>query len=205
MSACCRPTTVVCLQQQPSRRSQPTSGGRGVAVWHSATPLAVWRGRLAFHSREQQQWGHGLQPCRVTPFDQAWGPAVDLDSLWDTLPQNLFAVSLFPYIGFLYHLHCSKQAPPLTLFGFYFLLVFVFATIPAGIYAKNFYGEPLANVDWLHGSAEFLLTLTNLFIVLGLRDAIRKAEAANAAKAAAAQAPGSGEAVSENQPASPRQ
>lgn len=79
MSACCRPTTVVCLQQQPSRRSQPTSGGRGVAVWHSATPLAVWRGRLAFHSREQQQWGHGLQPCRVTPFDQAWGPAVDLD------------------------------------------------------------------------------------------------------------------------------
>lgn len=54
-------------------------------------------------------------------------------------------------------------------------------------------------------AAEFLLTLTNLFIVLGLRDAIRKAEAANAAKAAAAQAPGSGEAVSENQPASPRQ
>lgn len=48
------------------------------------------------------------------------------------------------------------------------------------------YGTALANVDFLHGSAEFLLTLTNLFIVLGLRDAIRKAEAANAAKAAAA-------------------
>lgn len=31
------------------------------------------------------------------------------------------------------------------------------------------YGAALANVDWLHGSAEFLLTLTNLFIVLGMR------------------------------------
>lgn len=58
--------------------------------------------------------------------------------MWDTLPQNLFAVSIIPYAGFLYHLHRSKQAPPLTLFGFYFLLAFVFATIPAGIF-----GEPL--------------------------------------------------------------
>lgn len=111
---------------------------------------------------------------------------MDMSTVWDTLPQNLFAVSIIPYAGFLYHLHRSKQAPPLTLFGFYFLLAFVFATIPAGIFAKKVYGTALANVDFLHGSAEFLLTLTNLFIVLGLRDAIRKAEAANAAKAAAA-------------------
>lgn len=111
---------------------------------------------------------------------------MDFNTLWDTLPQNLFAVSIIPYAGFLYHLHRSKQAPPLMLFGFYFLLVFVFATIPAGIYAKTVYGEPLANVDWLHGSAELMLTITNLFIVLGLRDGIRKAEAANAAKAEAA-------------------
>lgn len=38
------------------------------------------------------------------------------------------------------------------------------------------YGTSLSNVDWLHGGAESLLTLTNLFIVLGLREAIRKAE-----------------------------
>lgn len=38
------------------------------------------------------------------------------------------------------------------------------------------YGTSLANVDWLHGSAESLLTLTNLFIVLGLRAALRKDE-----------------------------
>lgn len=36
------------------------------------------------------------------------------------------------------------------------------------------YGTSLSNVDWLHGGAESLLTLTNLFIVLGLRKALRE-------------------------------
>lgn len=36
------------------------------------------------------------------------------------------------------------------------------------------YGTSLSNVDWLHGGAESLLTLTNLFIVFGLRAALRK-------------------------------
>ena len=44
-----------------------------------------------------------------------------------------FGTSIVPYSVFLYFLQKSKQAPPLLLFGFYFLLVFVFATIPAGI------------------------------------------------------------------------
>jgi Protein of unknown function (DUF3593) len=39
--------------------------------------------------------------------------------------------------------------------------------------AKIQYGTTLANVDWLHGGAESMLTLTNLFIVIGLRRAIR--------------------------------
>ncbi|PSC72193.1 1-acyl-sn-glycerol-3-phosphate acyltransferase delta isoform 1 [Micractinium conductrix] len=155
--------------------------------------------------RTQQQQQHS-RPVRVSPLDQAWGTALDSSTLWDTLPQNLFAVSIIPYTGFLYHLHRSKQAPPMTLFGFYFLLAFVFATIPAGIFAKKLYGTALANVDWLHGGAESLLTITNLFIVLGLRDAIRKAEAANAAKAAAeAETGGDGGAVEERQPAAPRE
>ena len=38
------------------------------------------------------------------------------------------------------------------------------------------YGTTLANVDWLHGGAEFMLTLTNLFIVLGMRQGIRAAQ-----------------------------
>lgn len=121
-----------------------------------------------------------FKTTRVWPLDQAWGVGVDTKTLTETLPQNLFAFSIVPYAGFLFHLTRSKQAPKLTLFGFYFLLVFVFATIPAGIYAKNVYGTTLANVDYLHGSAEFMLTLTNLFVVLGLRQAIREKERENA-------------------------
>ncbi|KAJ8553155.1 hypothetical protein K7X08_020548 [Anisodus acutangulus] len=109
--------------------------------------------------------------CGVLPVDP-WAPNVDSQSI----ASQLFAFSLFPYVGFLYFITKSRTAPKLTLFGFYFLLAFVGATIPAGIYAKVHYGTSLSNVDWLHGGAESLLTLTNLFIVLGLREAIRKAE-----------------------------
>lgn len=38
------------------------------------------------------------------------------------------------------------------------------------------YDTTLANVDWLHGGAESMLTLTNLFLVVGLRQAIREVE-----------------------------
>ncbi|CAL5096337.1 unnamed protein product [Urochloa decumbens] len=110
--------------------------------------------------------------CGLLPVDP-WAPTMDSQSI----ASQLFAVSLFPYLGFLYFMTRSKTAPGLTLFGFYFLLAFVGATtVPAGIYAKVHYGTSLSNVDWLHGSAESLLTLTNLFIVLGLRGALRKLE-----------------------------
>lgn len=103
-----------------------------------------------------------------------WAPNMSIDS--QSIASLLFALSLFPYLGFLYFITKSNSAPKLTLFGFYFLLAFVGATIPAGIYAKVNYGTSLSNVDWLHGGAESLLTLTNIFIVLGLRQALRKAK-----------------------------
>jgi heme A synthase len=87
---------------------------------------------------------------------------------------TLFAVSLFPYLGFLWFITRSGKMPRLALLGFYVLLIFVFVTIPAGIYAKVHYGKELANVDWLHGSAEFFLTLSNILVVLGFREAIVK-------------------------------
>jgi hypothetical protein len=88
--------------------------------------------------------------------------------------ETLFALSLFPYLGFLWFLTRSRQAPRLALIGFYMTLVFVGVTIPAGIYAKIVYGESLANVDWLHGGAEFFLTLSNILVVLGFRQAVRE-------------------------------
>ncbi|KAM0861669.1 hypothetical protein ACQ4PT_045725 [Festuca glaucescens] len=101
--------------------------------------------------------------CGLLPVDP-WAPTMDSQSI----ASQLFAVSLFPYLGFLYFMTRSKTAPGLTLFGFYFLLAFVGAT------TKVHYGTSLSNVDLLHGTAESLLTLTNLFIVLGLRGALRK-------------------------------
>ncbi|KAL6610756.1 hypothetical protein ACP70R_040725 [Stipagrostis hirtigluma subsp. patula] len=101
--------------------------------------------------------------CGLLPVDP-WAPTVDSQSV----ASQLFAASLFPYLGFLYFMTRSKTAPGLTLFGFYFLLAFVGAT------TKIHYGTSLSNVDWLHGTAESLLTLTNLFIILGLRGALRR-------------------------------
>ena len=85
---------------------------------------------------------------------------------------SLFALSLFPYLGFLWFITRSKKFPRLALIGFYVLLIFVAVTIPAGIYAKVHYGEALANVDWLHGSAELFLTLSNILVVLGFRQVV---------------------------------
>ena len=91
----------------------------------------------------------------------------------EDLAASLFALSLFPYLGFLYYSFKTKETPKLVSVGFATLLIFVGVTAPAGIYAKNVYGTSLSNVDWLHGSAESFLSLTNLLIVLGLRRAIR--------------------------------
>ncbi|KAG7017010.1 hypothetical protein SDJN02_22121 [Cucurbita argyrosperma subsp. argyrosperma] len=108
---------------------------------------------------------NGIICAAILPVDP-WAPNIDSQSV----ASQIFAFSLFPYIGFLYFITKSKTAPKLTLFGFYFLLAFVGAT------TKVQYGTSLSNVDWLHGGAESLLTLTNLFIVLGLRGALRKYE-----------------------------
>lgn len=87
--------------------------------------------------------------------------------------ESLFALSLFPYLGFLWFLGKSSQAPKLVMVGFYLLLVFVVVTIPAGLYARNIYGQELANVDWLHGAAESFLTLSNIVVVLGFAQALQ--------------------------------
>jgi hypothetical protein len=86
--------------------------------------------------------------------------------------ESLFALSLFPYLGFLWFLTRSPQTPRLALVGFYMTLLFVGVTIPVGLYAQTAYGKALADVDLLHGGAEFFLTLANVLIVLGFRQAL---------------------------------
>lgn len=96
--------------------------------------------------------------------------------------QMLFGASLFPYLGFLWFATRSRQFPRLALIGFYVLLIFVLVTIPAGIYAQRVYGESLANVDWLHGSAEAFLTLSNILVALGFLQMVQRQKTASSEK-----------------------
>ncbi|XP_030443025.2 uncharacterized protein LOC115665291 [Syzygium oleosum] len=158
----------------PPTFSSPSPPPRSLARLRRGEAGGSGRGepeRAGEEGRRARRGARAVARGWLLPVDP-WAPAVDSESI----ASQLFALSLFPYLGFLYFLTKSKSAPSLTLFGFYFLLAFVGATIPAGIYAKVHYGTSLSNVDWLHGGAESLLTLTNLFIVLGLRRALRKAK-----------------------------
>lgn len=72
------------------------------------------------------------------PPPQSLSPSsLDPVPLPQSLAPQLFAMSLFPYLAFLYFLTKSGKTPRLTLIGFYFLLAFVGATIPAGIYGRS--------------------------------------------------------------------
>jgi len=86
------------------------------------------------------------------------------------ISKALFALSLFPYLGFLWFLLQANAA-----FGADWVLLhsgFVAVTIPAGICSSALWSVS-GNVDWLHGSAEFFLTLSNILIVLGFRQAVK--------------------------------
>jgi len=112
-----------------------------------------------------------LVPEAATALEQV-GTALSFTDQGNNLAGVFFQASLPSYLGFLYFLSYDKnRTPPLGQFGFQFLLLFVLATIPTGIISKVAYGTTLANVDWLHGSAELLLTVTNVLIVLGFRAA----------------------------------
>ena len=93
------------------------------------------------------------------------------------IASNLFQVSLPAYLLLLFFLSRPLTRTPMVAnFGFQFLLVFVIVTIPAGIYSKIQYHDILSNVDILHGPAETLLTVTNLLIISGFREARPKSD-----------------------------
>jgi hypothetical protein len=91
------------------------------------------------------------------------------------LAGTFFQASLLPYLLFLYFLSFrANRIPEVANFGFQFILLFVLSTIPSGIISKVVYQTSLANVDWLHGGAELLLTVANVMIVWGMKEASTK-------------------------------
>jgi Protein of unknown function (DUF3593) len=87
--------------------------------------------------------------------------------------ESLFALSLFPYLGFLWLMTKKVKTPKIALIGFYLTLVFVAVTIPAGAYAQLTLHKSLADVDLLHGGAELFLTLSNIAIAIGFSQALK--------------------------------
>lgn len=90
-----------------------------------------------------------------------------LASLASVDPGPLFVLSLLPYLAFLRWARRSDRFPPLALRGFQFTLVFVAVTIVAAVVAEQRFGQQLADVDLLHGSAESFLTVANLLVLWG--------------------------------------
>ena len=85
----------------------------------------------------------------------------------------LFPLSLPSYLLFLYFLgYEGNRCPKTAQFGSQFLLLFVISTVVTGIVTKGTYSSSLADVDWLHGGAETLLTTSNLFLGFGLAGAL---------------------------------
>ncbi|MXW40638.1 MAG: DUF3593 domain-containing protein [Synechococcus sp. SB0668_bin_15] len=87
---------------------------------------------------------------------------------------NLFALSLAPFLVFLWYAKRSQRFPPLAWWGFAATLVFVLVTVVAGGVAQLRFGRQLADVDPLHGGAEAFLTASNLLVALGFAKAGRQ-------------------------------
>ena len=84
---------------------------------------------------------------------------------------TLFALSLFPFLLFLFHARRSGRFPVVAWWGFAATLLFVVVTIVAAAIAEWRFHRQLADVDWLHGGAEVFLTAANLLVVLGFAGA----------------------------------
>ena len=79
----------------------------------------------------------------------------------------LFAASIIPYSIFLFYLYKIKSVNRLVKTGFSLTVFFVFITIVMSILSLTFYDKTLVDVDFLHGSAEFFLTLSDFVILFG--------------------------------------
>ena len=98
------------------------------------------------------------------------------DDIFDAILQ----VSSVVYLSFLVSLLIIRKRDPdvfsgLTVAGFWFLLVFITVTVSLMYVSTEIRGYmTLSHDDLLHGSAESLLTISNLMIVLGIHRQIKQ-------------------------------
>ena len=91
----------------------------------------------------------------------------------------LFASSIIPYAFFLFYLYKIKSVNKIIKTGFSLTVLFVFITIVLSIITQNFYDKSLVEVDFMHGSAEFFLTLSDSVILWGFIKMLNNLEVNN--------------------------
>ena len=102
---------------------------------------------------------------------------LDKLSLIDNTP--LFASSIIPYSIFLYYLYKIKSINNLVKIGFSLTLLFVLITIILSLVSEIYLKKTLVDVDILHASAEFFLTLSDAVILIGFIRVLRGIEVNN--------------------------
>ncbi len=91
----------------------------------------------------------------------------------------LFAASIIPYSIFLYYLYKIKSINQLIKIGFSLTVLFVFMTIVISIFSQVYFNRTLVEVDVLHGSAEFFLTISDSIILIGFIRMLNRLEVNN--------------------------
>ena len=79
----------------------------------------------------------------------------------------LFAISIIPYSIFLFYLYKINSINNFIKTGFSLTVLFVFITIIISLYSLTYLNLTLVEVDVLHGTAEFFLTLSDAVILIG--------------------------------------
>ena len=92
---------------------------------------------------------------------------------------SLFAASIIPYAIFLFYLYKIKFLDKFVKIGFSLTVLFVFITIVISIFTLNYYDKTLVDVDFLHGSAEFFLTVSDFVILFGFIKMLNNLEVNN--------------------------
>ena len=102
-----------------------------------------------------------------------------IQKLADINNTTLFSASIIPYSIFLFYLYKIKSINRIVKIGFTLTVLFVFVTIIMSIFSLNFYDKSLVEVDILHGSAEFFLTLSDFVILFGFIKILNSLEVNN--------------------------
>ena len=102
-----------------------------------------------------------------------------IQKLADINNTTLFSASIIPYSIFLFYLYKIKSINRIVKIGFTLTVLFVFVTIIMSIFSLNFYDKSLVEVDILHGSAEFFLTLSDFVILFGFIKVLNSLEVNN--------------------------